>query len=164
MPDSLAPADDRAFLGRGWSFPPTFDRDAGGVRMLEHEADIVSSLHILLSTARGERIMVPQYGCNMDELVFENLDTRMRTLMADKIESAILYHEPRIDLERVQVDDDPDATPKVRDAMLEGRVLIGVTYRVKETNSRFNFVFPYYRREGTDINLTTTVQLLPDES
>ena len=76
--------------------------------MLEHEADIVSSLHILLSTARGERIMVPQYGCNMDELVFENLDTRMRTLMADKIESAILYHEPRIDLERVQVDDDPD--------------------------------------------------------
>ena len=39
-------------------------------------------------TARGERIMVPQYGCNMDELVFENLDTRMRTLMADKIESA----------------------------------------------------------------------------
>ena len=72
----------------------------GGVQMLEHEADIVE-LHILLSTARGERIMVPQYGCNMDELVFENLDTRMRTLMADKIESAILYHEPRIDLERV---------------------------------------------------------------
>ena len=46
--------------------------------------------------------MVPQYGCNLDELVFENLDTRMRTLMADKIESAILYHEPRIDLERVR--------------------------------------------------------------
>jgi phage baseplate assembly protein W len=100
--------------------------------------------------------MVPQYGCNMDELVFENLDTRMRTLMADKIESAILYHEPRIDLERVQLDDDPNAT-------LEGRVLIGVTYRVKATNSRFNFVFPFYRDEGTDINLTTTVQLLPDE-
>ena len=100
--------------------------------------------------------MVPQYGCNMDELVFENLDTRMRTLMADKITSAILYHEPRIDLERVQLDQDPNAT-------LEGRVLIGVIYRVKATNSRFNFVFPYYRDEGTDINLTTTVQLLPDE-
>jgi phage baseplate assembly protein W len=161
MADSSTPGDDRAFLGRGWSFPPTFDpptfeRKARRVQMLEHEADIVSSLHILLSTARGERIMVPQYGCNMDELVFENLDTRMRTLMADKIESAILYHEPRIDLERVQVDDDPDAE-------LEGRVLIGVIYRVKETNSRFNFVFPYYRDEGTDINLTTTVQLLPDE-
>ena len=125
--------------------------------MLEHEADILSSLHVLLSTARGERIMVPQYGCNMDELVFENLDTRMRTLMADKIASAILYHEPRIDLERVEVHDDQGEA-------LEGRVLIGITYRVRETNSRFNFVFPFYKEEGTDINLTSTVQLLPDAS
>lgn len=148
-------SEDRPFLGRGWSFPPTFDRAAGGVRMLEREDDVASSLHILLSTARGERIMVPQYGCNMDELVFENLDTRMRTLMADKIASAILYHEPRIDLERVEVSNDPVEA-------LEGRVLIGVTYRVRGTNSRFNFVFPYYLEEGTDINLTTTVQLLPD--
>ena len=123
--------------------------------MLDDEDDIVSSLQILLSTAPGERIMVPQYGCNMDELVFENLDTRMRTLMADKIESAILYHEPRIDLEHVRVEDDPAEA-------IGGRLLIGVTYRVKATNSRFNFVFPYYRDEGTDINLTTTVQLLPE--
>jgi phage baseplate assembly protein W len=152
------PADefgDRSFLGRGWSFPPTFDRAARGVQMLEHEADVASSLQILLSTARGERTMVPQYGCNLDEFVFEPLDTRMRTLMADKIESAILYHEPRVDLEKVQVDDDPNNA-------LAGVVLIGVTYRVKSTNSRFNFVFDYYKREGTDINLTTTVNLLPD--
>jgi uncharacterized protein len=154
--ESSSPADDGGFLGRGWSFPPSFDRSVGGVEMLEQEEDIASSLHILFTTALGERIMVPQYGCNMDELVFENLDTRMRTLMADKIESAILYHEPRIDLERVEFDDDP------REA-LEGRVLIGVIYRVKATNSRFNFVFPYYQREGTDINLTTTVELLPDD-
>jgi phage baseplate assembly protein W len=153
----FASDNERSFLGRGWSFPPTFDRSVGGVHMLEDDADIASSLHILLSTARGERIMVPQYGCNLDELLFENLDTRMRTLMADKIETAILYHEPRINLEHVQVDDDPNAA-------LGGCVLIGVTYRVKSTNSRFNFVFPYYRDEGTDINLTTTVQLLPDES
>lgn len=149
--------DDRSFLGRGWSFPPAFERSITGVRMLEQEADIVSSLEILLSTARGERIMVPQFGCNLEELVFEALDTRMRTLMADKIESAILYHEPRIDLESVQLSEDP------ADA-LEGRVLIEITYRVKTTNSRFNFVLPFYRQEGTDINLTTTVQLLPESS
>lgn len=148
--------DDLAFLGRGWSFPPVFDRTVGGVRMLEHEADIASSLEILLTTAAGERIMVPQYGCNLQELAFENLDTRMRTLMADKITSAILYHEPRIALERVELVDDPGA-------VLEGRVLIHVTYRVKTTNSRFNFVFPFYRDEGTDLNLTTTVQLLPEK-
>lgn len=144
---------NRPFLGRGWSFPPMFNRDRAGVEMLEEEADIASSLEVLLTTARGERVMLPQYGCNLDELVFESLDTRMKTLMADKVGSAILYHEPRIELERVRLDDSRE---------LEGVVLIEIVYRVKSTNSRFNFVFPFYRREGTDINLTTTVNLLPD--
>lgn len=97
--------------------------------------------------------MLPEYGCNMEELLFESLDTRMKTLMADKIEAAILYHEPRIKLERVRLDDTRE---------LEGVVLIEIIYRVKTTNTRFNFVYPYYRLEGTDINLTTTVNLLPD--
>ena len=141
------------FLGRGWSFPPTFNRNLSGVEMLEQEADIASSLEVLLTTLRGERVMLPQYGCNLDELVFESLDTRMKTLMADKVESAILYHEPRIELENVRLDDTRE---------LEGVVLIEVIYRVKATNSRFNFVFPYYKLEGTDINLATTVTLLPD--
>jgi phage baseplate assembly protein W len=145
----------RPFLGRGWSFPPTFDPSFFGVEMLEEEADIASSLEILLTTIPGERVMLPQYGCNLEELIFESLDTRMKTLMADKVESAILYHEPRIELESVRLDDSRE---------LEGVVLIGVVYRVKSTNSRFNFVFPYYKLEGTDINLTTTVNLLPDNS
>lgn len=149
------PGAELTFLGRGWSFPPAFDRSVRGVRMLADEDDIESSLHVLLATARGERVMVPQYGCNMDDLVFENLDTRLRTLMADQIETAILYFEPRIELEDVRVELDPDE-------VVEGRVLIGVTYRVKATNSRFNFVFPYYVREGTDINLTATARPLPD--
>ncbi|PPD38728.1 MAG: hypothetical protein CTY16_19850 [Methylobacter sp.] len=144
---------DRPFLGRGWSFPPAFNFSTGGIVMLEEEADIVSSLEILLSTRQGERVMLPQYGCNLDELVFESLDTRMKTLMADKVESAILYHEPRIQLEKVQL---------YENRGLEGIVLIEVVYRVKATNSRFNFVYPYYKQEGTDINLTTTVNLLPD--
>lgn len=99
--------------------------------------------------------MLPQYGCNMQELLFESLDTRMKTLMADKIESAILYHEPRIELEKVSLDDSRE---------LEGVVLIEVVYRVKSTDSRFNFVYPYYREEGSDINLTATVNLLPDST
>lgn len=141
------------FLGRGWSFPPTFNRNIFGVEMLEQEADIASSLEILLSTAQGERVLLPEYGCNLEELVFESLDTRMKTLMADKVESAILYHEPRIELENVSLDDSRE---------LEGVVLIEVMYRVKSTNSRFNFVYPYYKLEGADINLITTVNLLPD--
>ena len=143
----------RDFLGRGWSFPPTFSRDRDAVAMLEEEADIASSLEILLTTTPGERVMQPLYGCNLSELLFETLDTRMKTLMADKVESAILYHEARIALESVKLDDSRE---------LEGVVLIEVVYRVKSTNSRFNFVYPYYRLEGTDINLTTAVSLLPE--
>jgi phage baseplate assembly protein W len=142
----------RDFLGRGWSFPPDFGSPAAGVTMLEDEADVASSLHVLLSTRPGERVMQPRYGCNLSELLFENLDTRMKTLIADKIESAILYFEPRVKLDRVTLDDTD---------ILDGVVMIQVSYTVKSTNSRFNFVYPYYIREGTDINLTTT-DLLPD--
>jgi phage baseplate assembly protein W len=143
----------RDYLGRGWSFPPDFARVPPQVAMLEEDADVVSSLTILLSTTPGERVLQPLYGCNLSELVFESLDTRLKTLMVDKVESSILYYEPRVELESVKLDDSLE---------LEGVVLIGVVYRVKTTNSRFNFVYPYYKREGTDINLTTTVSLLPD--
>ena len=119
--------------------------------MLENEEDIASSLEVLLQTIRGERVMLPLYGCNLDELIFESLDTRMKTLMTDKIESAILYHEPRIELEKVTLDENRE---------LEGVILIEIVYRVKTTNSRFNFVFPFYKLEGTDINLTTSVSLI----
>lgn len=143
------------FLGRGWSFPPTFSLVPLGVAMLEQEADIASSLEVLLTTIPGERMLLPEFGCNLEELIFENLDTTTRTLLEDKVESAILYYEPRIELEKVSLDGSRE---------LEGVVLIDVTYRVRTTNSRFNFVFPFYKQEGTDINLTTTLNLLPDSN
>ena len=144
---------NRDYLGRGWSWPPEFVLKPPHVDMLEDEADVASSLRILLSTIPGERVMQPLYGCNLSELVFESLDTRIKTLMADKVESAILYYEPRVTLESVVFDESNE---------MEGVVLINVVYRVKTTNSRFNFVYPFYKQEGTDINLTTTVNLLPD--
>jgi Bacteriophage baseplate protein W len=143
---------NRDYLGRGWSWPPEFVLRPPHVAMLEEDADVASSLQILLSTTPGERVMQPLYGCNLSELVFESLDTRIKTLMADKVESAVLYYEPRVNLESVILDDSME---------LEGVVLINIVYQVKNTNSRFNFVYPYYKQEGTDINLTTTVNLLP---
>ncbi len=139
------------FLGRGWSFPPTFDVNAGSVKMLEREDDIRSSLEILLATSLGERVMLPGYGCNLEELLFENLNTTTKTIIADKIQSAILYHEPRIDAEKISLNTVQE---------LEGVVLIEVNYRVRSTNSRFNFVFPFYREEGTDVNLVATLTAL----
>jgi phage baseplate assembly protein W len=143
------------FIGRGWSFPPTFDHARGGVAMLEDEDDVKSSLDILLRTMRGERVMLPLYGCNVESQLFEPLDTRQKTLLKDLIETAILYYEPRIELIDVIVRDDQ---------ALEGVLFIELTYRLKSTNSRFNVVFPYYRNEGTDVNLTASVTLLTENS
>jgi phage baseplate assembly protein W len=135
------------FLGRGWSFPPRFDSSSASVEMVEQEADIRASLQTLLTTRRGERVMIPLYGCNMSELVFGSLDTRTRTLMIDVIKTAVLYHEPRISVESVRLDETDVA---------EGVVLVELVYVINATNSRTNFVFPFYVIEGTDLNSTLT--------
>ena len=69
----------KAFLGRGWAFPVTFSKGSNEVSMLEAEEDIKNSLEILMATALGERIMVPDYGCNLDRQVFASLDTTFST-------------------------------------------------------------------------------------
>ncbi|MFA6057016.1 MAG: GPW/gp25 family protein [Taibaiella sp.] len=136
----------RPFLGRGWSFPPEFDRQAKGVVMLEEEADIQSSLHILLSTRLGERVMLPGYGCNMDSLVFEAMNLTLLTYMKDLVENAILYHEPRIELDKVVIDNTQQN---------EGLLLIEIKYMVRTTNSRYNYVYPFYLNEGTNLTINT---------
>ena len=95
--------ENRSFLGRGWSFPPEFSKSRKSVKMVENEADIESSLHILLSTRPGERIMQPDYGCFLDELLFESLSTSLKTYVADLIETAVLFFEPRINLNSVDI-------------------------------------------------------------
>ena len=130
------------FLGKGWGFPPTFQRGGAGVVTVKEDVDIQQSLEIILSTEPGERVMRPDFGCNMQAMVFEPMNTSLITYMRDKIEKALLYHEPRIDLKRVEIN-----TANV----LEGVVLIEVDYVVRTTNSRQNYVYPYYINEGTDI-------------
>jgi uncharacterized protein len=137
------------FLGRGWSFPPTFNVQQQGVEMTERNDDIERSLHILLTTTVGERVMQPRYGCNMEEFLFESLDTTTKTLIKDRIKTAILYFEPRIEAKRIELNTTNE---------LEGELLIEIDYVVKANNSRFNFVFPYYRNEGTELNFLTTGQ------
>lgn len=135
----------KAFLGKGWSFPPEFDKASKSVLMLEEEKDIESSLEILLTTRLGERIMQPEYGCNLDNMVYESMNLTMITYMKDLVTNAILYHEPRIELEELKIDTSREH---------EGILLIVLNYKVKSTNSRYNFVYPYYKNEGS--NLTST--------
>ncbi|MEM6765023.1 MAG: GPW/gp25 family protein [Bacteroidota bacterium] len=130
--------DQTSFLGKGWGFPPTFSKATKTVSMSEEEQDIQESLHILLTTRVGERVMLPKYGCNMDRLLFEPLNTTLQTYMEDLVKTAILYFEPRIKLNKITL------TPIAE----EGRIEIEVDYTIKTTNSRFNFVYPFYLVEG----------------
>jgi phage baseplate assembly protein W len=133
----------KSFLGTGWSFPPTFESTQGSVEMTSDEIDIQKSLQILLTTRLGERVMRPDFGCNLNDMVFEAMNLNTKTYIYELIKSAILYFEPRIELEAVEV------VPQLDN---EGIFMIEIQYTVRATNSRQNFVFPFYKEEGTDLN------------
>ena len=130
--------EENSFLGKGWSFPPTFDNASGEVQMLKGEDDIQSSLRVLLATKLGERVMQPLFGCNLDAMVFELLDTTLKTEMKNLVERAILFFEPRINIDKIDIDSQND---------LNGVVIITVNYVVRSTNTRGNLVFPFYLSE-----------------
>ena len=132
----------KSFLGKGWSFPPSFNKATRQVDMLSDEADIESSLHILLTTRIGERTMVPDYGCNLDELVFESLTATFKSYIRDLVQTAIIRHEPRIKLNSVELDDSRE---------YDGVILIIVDYTIRSKNTRYNYVYPFYKNEGSDI-------------
>jgi uncharacterized protein len=127
-------ASDQPFLGTGWSFPPTFDQTRGEVVLTSGVEDIERSLEIIFTTALGERVMNPAFGCGLDDMVFEAMNTGRLTYLENLIKTAILYHEPRIDADAVEVR--PDEA--------EGTLWIHIGYTVRTTNSRFNFVYPFY--------------------
>lgn len=132
---------DKSFLGTGWAFPPYFTKE-NGVEMVSREEDIRQSLFILLSTTPGERIFRFDYGCNIRRWVFEDMTLSNETLIIDCISDAVLYYEPRIDVERIWLDTGD---------MQEGILRISIDYRIRETNSRSNMVYPYYFMEGTNL-------------
>lgn len=135
---------DNTFLGTGWSFPPTFDRQAKGVEMVSAEVDIKQSLQVLLATAQGERVMRPGFGANLSQYQFEGLSTSFITFLKKRLETAIVVHEPRIDLLDIQIS---------QDAVNQGLMLIELDYKIRSTNTRYNLVYPFYLNEATDASL-----------
>ena len=131
--------DFKSFLGTGWSFPPEFSKVRKAVKMIADEEDIRNSLEILLSTRIGERIMHPEYGCNLNEMMFEPMTLSLQTYIKDLVFTAIFYYEPRINPEEV----------KLTNAGEEGLILVEVTYIIRSTNTRHNIVYPFYVQEGT---------------
>ncbi len=131
-----------SFLGRGWAFPPAFNYDRGTLETVEEEEDIQQSIHLILGTIPGERVMFPGFGCSIRNFVFESNDPTHKTMLKDAVYDALLYNEPRIKIEKIEIKDE---------TYEKGLILIHITYTIIITNTRNNMVFPFYFKEGTNL-------------
>jgi phage baseplate assembly protein W len=123
-----------SFVGRGFAFPLGVNTD-GGIRMTRGSEDLDASMRVILSTAPGERLMRPQFGCRIWDLLFEPVNFNTLGQMAEAAGDALAQWEPRVDVLGI------DCVPDVRDQFL---VNIEITYKVRATNDRRNLVYPFY--------------------
>ena len=127
-------SDGADFIGRGILWPLRVDQ-SGSIALGSGPDDINASIRMAIMTAPGERVMRPQFGCRIWDLLFEPINANTLGLMGEAIRDTVSQWEPRVDLEDVAVEPDP-ASPS--------RVTIDLRYRVKSTNDRRNLVFPFY--------------------
>ncbi len=132
--------DKKSFLGTGWNFPPTFDKETGQVKMVSAEEDILQSMQILFTTTLGERLMLHDYGCEMSRYLFEEVDHSLINNIKNTVYNAIILHEPRVE---------PDEVEVTQSIEQPGMLLISISYTVRATNTRYNMVFPFYINEAT---------------
>jgi phage baseplate assembly protein W len=125
---------EKAILGTGWAFPLRID-GRGGMALSQHENDIEESIFIILGTAKGERRMRPDFGCEIHDLVFAPNNANTWGLAAFYVEDALGWWEPRIEVMDVDTQLDPDDS---------GKLLITIYYRIKSTNDERNLVYPFY--------------------
>ena len=124
----------REIMGMGWRFPIAVD-GGGGIALAQHEQDIEESIRIILSTAKGERRMRPNFGCGIHDLVFHPNNATTWTLIADSVEEALGWWEPRIKVT------DVDVRP---DLIEQAKLVINIQYQVRTTNDMRNLVYPFY--------------------
>ncbi len=137
--ESFDPA--RAFLGVGWSFPVTPDAAAQDVAKAEYEEDIRQAIRIILETSPGERVMRPDFGSGLRDMVFEPVNYTTLALVKQRVEQALVFWEPRIDVREVKV----TTTDAARN-----RLDIDIGYQVRATNTFYNLVYPFYLQEGRE--------------
>jgi hypothetical protein len=123
----------KAFLGVGWSLPVAAD-EAGAISIAQYEESVRQSIWIILATSKGERVMRPDFGCGIHDLVFEVNSASTAGRVAQEVEKALLLQEPRIDVLDIEVQ--PGGNGEV--------LMISVEYEVRATNNVFNLVYPFY--------------------
>ena len=122
------------FLGTGWRFPILPDR-GGGLGYVSGDQSVEQSLLVLLQTAVGERAMRPRFGTRLAEMVFAPGSPQNLSRLETTVREAVRDHEPRAELEDVTAEQDPTD---------DTRVTVSVRYRVRQSNTRGNLVFPFY--------------------
>ncbi len=129
---------DYSFVGAGWSFKPDQGigvNGQGNIALTAGDLDIAKSIFIILSTAPGERVMRTEFGCGIHDLVFSSPGPQTFGLIAYYVQQALGRWEPRIDIISVDVNTDPDH---------QERLLIDLSYKIRQTNSDRNLVYPFY--------------------
>jgi phage baseplate assembly protein W len=126
---------DSDFLGQGWDFPIGLDEHRQLRMTPDGEEGVRQSIWMILSTSPGERVMRPDFGCGLHDLVFGVNNAGTATAVARAVRQALAVWEPRIDVLDVFAAPDP-AEPNL--------LLIEINYQVRSTNSRFNLVYPFY--------------------
>lgn len=128
----------RDYLGTGWAFPlqPTPN---GKIALARYEQRIEEAIYLILSTAPGERVMRPAFGCGIHDLVFAPNDTGTRSAVVQRVRQALVAHEPRVDVLEVAATSSPEAPTLL---------LIRVNYRIRANNALGNLVYPFYITEG----------------
>jgi Bacteriophage baseplate protein W len=130
--------EPKSYLGRGWSFPVRVDEKEGTIKFSEYEQDVRESIWIILSTSKGERMMRPDFGCGIHDLVFEIINTTTMTEIETSVREALATFEPRIDVVQINARSGND---------LDGQLRISIDYVIRGTNNQFNLVYPFYIRE-----------------
>lgn len=126
------------FLGKGWAFPLGVNA-RGGIALSSGEREIEQSIWMILLTPKGQRVMRPEFGCLIHDLIFAPNDAATAGLAAHYVEEALRMWEPRINVVEVKAMADPD------DA---ARLLIEIHYEIKATFDQRSLVYPFYRIPG----------------
>lgn len=128
------------FLGAGWAFPVGVDT-RGRIGLAQREQDVEQAMKMILLTPKGQRVMRPEFGCQIHDLLFAPNDGNTAGLAAYYVEEALAMWEPRIEVIAVDVSPDP------RD---QARILITIDYEIKAVHDRRSLVFPFYRIPGEE--------------
>lgn len=131
-------SQQRNFLGIGWKFPLQVNA-AGKIAQARYEQRIEEGIYLVLSTAKGERAMLPDFGCGIHDLVFEPNNPRTVARAVQAVRDGLTRYEPRIDV----LDVSAEAAPEQ-----ENLLLIKVSYRIRANNALGNLVYPFYIREA----------------